>query len=128
MNQHEHLLRVFNLLLVDSHVEEKWKQTTLSMILKTKDLTNLRNWRPLAILNITYKIFSSYGYKCVKPVLEARQSKDQIGFRSFVGVGDAFAVFENVCCIEYNALFDALTFECAGGSTCIVETYSFIVS
>ena len=78
------------------------------------------------------------------------QSKDQIGFRSFVGVGDAFAVFENVCSksmvwsvpiwcasldlrkafyrIEYNALFDALTFECAGGSTCIVETYSFIVS
>ena len=150
MNQHEHLLRVFNLLLVDSNVEEKWKQTTLSMIPKTRDLTNLRNWRPLAILNITYNIFSSYGYKCVKPVLEARQSKDQIGFRSFVGVDDAFAVFENVCSksmvwsvpiwcaslglrkalyrIEYNALFDALTFERAGGSTCIVETYSFIVS
>ena len=94
--------------------------------------------------------FSSYGYKCVKPVLEARQSKDQIGFRSFVDVDDAFAVFENVfsksmvwsvpiwCAsldlrkafsrIEYNALFDALTFERAGGSTCIVETYSFIVS
>ena len=69
-------------------------------------------------------------YKRVKPILEAQQSKDQIGFRSSVGVDDAFAVFENVCSksmewsvpmwcasldlrkafdrIEYNALFDAL--------------------
>ena len=66
----------------------------------------------------------------MKPILEAQQSKAQIGFRSFVGVDDVFAVFENVCSkslewsvpiwcasldlrkaldrIEYNALFDAL--------------------
>ena len=97
---------------------------------KTGDLTNPGNWRPLAILNITYKIFTRMVYKRVKPILEAQQSKDQIGFRSFVGVDDAFAVFENVCSksmewsvpiwfasldlrkafdrIEYNALFDAL--------------------
>ena len=127
---HEHLLRLFNLMLVDGNVEERWKQTTFSMIPKTGDLTNPGNWRPLAILNITYKIFTRMVYKRVKPILEAQQSKDQIGFRSFVGVDDAFAVFENVCSksmewsvpiwfasldlrkafdrIEYNALFDAL--------------------
>ena len=66
-------------------------------------------------------------YKRVKPILEARQSKDQIEFL-FVGVDDAFAVFKNVCSkslewsvpiwrasldlrkacdrIEHNALFD----------------------
>ena len=127
---HEHLLRIFNLMLVDGHVEERWKQTTFSMIPKTGDPTNPGNWRPLAILNITCKIFSRMVYKRVKPILEAQQSKDQIGFRSSVGVDDAFAVFENVCSksmewsvpmwcanfdlrkafdrIEYNALFDAL--------------------
>ena len=36
-------------------------------------------------------------YKRLKPILEVQQSKDQIGFRSSVGVDDAFAVFENVC-------------------------------
>ena len=55
---HEHLLRVFNLMLVDGDVEEKWKQTTFSMIPKTRNLINPRNWRPLAILNITYKILA----------------------------------------------------------------------
>ena len=38
------------------------------------------------------KFFTRMMYKRVKPVLQAQQSKDQIGFRSFVGVGDAFAV------------------------------------
>ena len=35
-------------------------------------------------------------YKRVKLILQAQQSKGQIGFRSSVGVDDAFAVFENV--------------------------------
>ena len=127
---HEYVLRIFNLMLVDGHVEERWKHTTFSMIPKTGDPTNPGNWRPLAILNITYKIFTRMVYKRVKPILEAQQSKDQIGFRSSVGVDDAFAVFENVCSksmewsvpmwcasldlrkvfdrIEYNALFDVL--------------------
>ena len=69
-------------------------------------------------------------YTRVKPILEAQQSKDQVGFRSSAGVDDAFAVFENVCSrsmgwsvpmwcasldlrkafdrIEYNALFEAM--------------------
>ena len=90
------------------------------MIPKPGDLANPGNWRPLAILNITG----------VKPILEAQQSKDQVGFRFSVGVDDAFAVFENVCSksmdwsvpmwcaslglrtafdrIEYNALFHAM--------------------
>ena len=76
-----------------------------------------------------FKIFTRTVYKRVKPILEAQQSKDQIRFRSSVGVDDAFAVLENVCSksmewsvvmwcagldlrkafdrIEYNALFDA---------------------
>ena len=46
---HEHSLRVFNLMLVDGHVGERWKQTTFSMIPKTRDPTNPGNigahWR-----------------------------------------------------------------------------------
>ena len=100
------------------------------MIPKTGDPTNPGNGRPVAILNITYKICTRMVYKRVKLILEVQQSKDQIGFRSSVGVDDAFAVFENVCSksmewsvpmwcasldlrkafdrIEYNELFDAL--------------------
>ena len=52
----EHLLRVFNLMLEDGHVEEGWKQIIFSMIPITGDLTNPGNWRPLAILKITTHI------------------------------------------------------------------------
>ena len=54
---HEHLLRVFNLMLEDGHVEEGWKQIMFSMIAITGDPTNPGNWRPLAIPNITTHIF-----------------------------------------------------------------------
>ena len=64
---------------------------------KTSDLPNPGKWQQLAILNITYKISTRMVYKRVKPTFEAQQCKGQIGFRSSVGVDDAFAVFENVC-------------------------------
>ena len=37
---HEHLLRIFNSMLVDGYVGERWKQTTFSMIPNTGDPTN----------------------------------------------------------------------------------------
>ena len=48
---HERVLRAFNLMPVDGHVQEGWKQTTFSMIPKTGELTNPGNRRPFAILN-----------------------------------------------------------------------------
>ena len=69
LEMHEHLLRVFNVLLVDGHVDERWKQATFSMIPKTGDFTNPGNWRPLEILNLTYKIFTRMVSKCVRPIL-----------------------------------------------------------
>ena len=36
--------------------------------------------------------FYSYGFQTCELILEAKQSKDQIRFRSLVGVDDAFAV------------------------------------
>ena len=56
----EHLLRVFNLMLEDGHVEEGWKQIIFSMIPITGDLTNPGNWRPLAILKITTHTFLGF--------------------------------------------------------------------
>ena len=125
---HEHSLRVFNMMLLDGHVEEKWKHTTFfNDTKKPKDLTHPGNWPPSAILNITCKISTRIVYKtCESQYWKTRQS---IGFRSSAGVVDCFAVFENVCSkvygmvgpdvvcnldlrqaferIEYNVFFDA---------------------
>ena len=98
----------------------------------TKNGGSYQSWELATIGGPKYHIqnFYSYDIQTKKPVLQAQQSKDQVGFRSFVGVGDTFAVFENVCSksmewsvpiwcasldlrktfgrIEYNALFGAL--------------------
>ena len=115
------------------------------MIPKTGDPTNPGNWQPLAISNITYKIFIRMVYQRAKPILGAQQSKDQIGFS--VGVDDAFAVFENVCrslwngpsrcgvqvwicgklLIVLNTMRCLMLWRCRG-SLCIFEPHSFIVS
>ena len=67
-------------MLVDGHVEEKRKQTTCSMIPKTGDLTNPGNWRPLALVSITYKNFTRMVYKRVKPILELSNPKTKSDF------------------------------------------------
>ena len=72
---------VFNSMLLAGHVITKGKQTTFSTIPKTRHLTNPENWRPFAFLNINKNFSTRMVEKRVRPILEAQQSNDKIGFR-----------------------------------------------
>ena len=72
---------VFNSMLLAGHVITKGKQTTFSTIPKTRNLTNPENWRPFAFLNINKNFSTRMVEKRVRPILEAQQSNDKIGFR-----------------------------------------------
>ena len=69
------------------------------------DLQQTKNWRPIAILKITYKIFAKMLHDRLQPLLETEQSMDQVGFRRGTGIDHALAVFETVCgrSIEWNS-------------------------
>ena len=54
------------------------------------------NWRPIAALKITYKIFSKLVHARIQDLLEREQSWDQMGFRSLLGVDHALAVLDTV--------------------------------
>ena len=130
LDLHKCLLDVFNHMLTVGRFDESWSHTVFTMLPKGGNLLSPNNWRPVAALKISYKIFAKLVYKRSRPTLERHQSKDQVGFRPSTSVEDAFAVFENVCSrslewnfpvwfasldlkkafdrIEYSSLFDAL--------------------
>ena len=74
------------------------------MIPKSGDRKDPANWRPIAVLRVSYKVFSRLIHERLKPILEDHQSPDQRGFRPKCSVEDAFLVFEGVTgkSIEWN--------------------------
>lgn len=124
------LLEVFNGMLA-GEPDPSWRLTQFLMFPKGGDRTKPKNWRPIAILRIAYKIFSRMLYQRLQPILDAHQSKDQVGFRQGASVVDAFVTYETVCGktlewnvplftasldlkkafdrVEYKALFEALS-------------------
>ena len=77
---------------------------TFSMLPISGDLSDVSNWRPIAILSIFYKVFSRIVYHRLKHCLDQEQSEDQYGFRPNRRIEDVFVVLENVIgkSIEYN--------------------------
>ena len=60
------------------------------------NLSLASNWRPIAILPITYKILSQVMHERMKYRLDAHQSCDQTGLRAGIRLEDALAVFETI--------------------------------
>ena len=75
------------------------------MLPKTGDTLNPNNWRPIAILDVTYKIFAKVLHGRVAPTLEAQQPSEQMGFRRQRGTDDALLVLECVvgASVEWNS-------------------------
>ena len=55
---------------------------------KPKDLLNLKNWRPIILLNVVYKIGSVCIANHLKIVLPALINEDRTGFMSNRSIGD----------------------------------------
>ena len=60
------------------------------------DLSNVNNWRPIAVLPILYKTFSKLIYARISPILESCQSNDQFGFRKDRRIDDVLGILENM--------------------------------
>ena len=104
LDLHKCLLDVFNNMLAVGRFDASWSHTVFTMLPKGGNLFSPSNWRPIAVLKITYKIFAKLVYKRLRPTLERHQSKDQVGFRPCTSVEDAFVVLESVCSksLEWN--------------------------
>ena len=131
------LLNIYNSMLASGSFETSWQHTLFTMLPKPGGSSQPNNWRPIAVVKITYKIFSRLLYNRLRVVMDDQQPYDQTGFRT---IDDAFVVLECLSSkslewnapiwfanldltkafdrIEYSPLFDALLQQSVPRSYC----------
>ena len=114
--------------------------TSFLTLAKSGDTSNQSNWRPIALLNVSYKIFPRTAYDRIKAVLHSQQSEEQFGFLWSRSTTDALIVAESVVsksrefdaelwvvgvglrkalgCVEHRPLFAALRSQGLGDGYC----------
>lgn len=77
----KHLLDLFNKILKGGQILETWQQAIISLIPKKENqCPNIKNFRPISLLNQDYKIFTKILSERFKKILIEIISKDQSGF------------------------------------------------
>jgi len=79
------LLNIFNDMLKSG----SWRATFFTMLPKMGDTSRPSCWRPIAILKMSYKIFSKLICQRLRATLDSHQSIDQTGFRPGTGIEGA---------------------------------------
>lgn len=75
------LQEVMNNILKERELPETWKEALITLIPKQdSDLQQIKNYRPISLLNIDYKIFAGILAKRLKDILVESIHKDQAGF------------------------------------------------
>jgi hypothetical protein len=100
----EALLVCLNGVLVQNSIPSTWSDTFFSLLHKGGCIHDANNWRPVAILSITYKIFAKLVHDRIKHQLQAYQSEDQFCFRLGRATSHALLILESMLSkgIEYH--------------------------
>ena len=107
------ILVFFNNFLNNHYVEQSWLHTLFSMIPKSGNLKEVHNWRPIALLDIFYKLFARLVYDRLYLVLNNAQCSDQHAYRHSYSIEDPLHVFEMLTskCNEYDIEFWAASID-----------------
>ena len=101
---HDYLAYCFNVMLLTRTFPPEWYDTCFTLLHKGGQADDPNNWRPIAILSITYKIYMRILFGRLHADLDVQQADDQFGFRPRRSVEHALLVFESVVSnsVEWN--------------------------
>ena len=77
----DHLTNLYNQILRGAMIPETWREACFILLHKGGDVDDPNNWRPIALLKITYTIFARTIFNRIREILDAQQSEEQFGFQ-----------------------------------------------
>ena len=95
------LAKLFDECLKQSKVSKEWNEAILIPLHKKGDPKIISNYRPVSLLNTTYKLFTKV---ITWPVLDENQPREQAGFRKLFSTTDHLHAVNQIIkkCVEYN--------------------------
>jgi hypothetical protein len=94
----------FNQILVTEKVPVEWLESTIILVHKKGDKTNISNYRPISKTSHVYKWFMKVLQMRIKPEVETFQTPAQAGFRKGYSITDHLFTISQVIekCNEFN--------------------------
>ena len=105
-------------------VPDSWRKNTINVLHKSGATHDAANYRPICILDITYKVLARIIYSRIIKKIDEAQSVDQAGFRKFFSTDDHLLtttiLIERVwksnqplwiCAVDFQKAFDSVIFD-----------------
>lgn len=114
---------LFNNILQSGKTPKQWSKSTIILIHKTGDRSDLDKYRPISLMSNIYKIFSKILLNRVTKILDENQPREQAGFRKSFSTMDHIHVVSQIiektneynrtlymCFIDFTKAFDSLNY------------------
>ena len=119
------LLQLMNAVLDEgAPTPTEWHKSVMKILFKGGDATQAKNYRPICVMPLLYKLFAVMLHKRLAPTLESKLSRDQAGFRQGFSTVDHLHMLAQIqektsewqipvwtCFIDYEKAFDSLEHE-----------------
>lgn len=120
----EVLTRMFNDVIKTETIPEQWLTSTIILLHKKGEKSDIGNYRPISLMSNIYKVFSKVILNRITKKLDENQPREQAGFRSGYSTLDHIHVVKQIiekskeynmplyCCfVDYSKAFDSLEHE-----------------
>ncbi|WP_435325975.1 RNA-directed DNA polymerase, partial [Klebsiella pneumoniae] len=92
----EKLVKLYTKCLENRNVPRAWKIANIIFIHKKGDVKDLKNYRPISLLSVVYKLFTKIITTRIGTMLDSNQPREQAGFRSGYSTTDHMQVINQV--------------------------------
>ena len=100
---------------------QEWHDNVIKVVFKSGEMKHAKNYRPICVLPLLYKLFSIMLYRRLQPTLDKELQKDQAGFRKCFNTVDHLHAFTQIqektaewqielwtCFLDFQKAFDSV--------------------